>query len=99
MGEYADDRQFAVTLARGLEIQHCFTARVPQPGNAELVARTGMPKATISRFTYTLVRMGYLRINRLNNKYQLGPAVLSLGYPLLASPARVWFPWCAALKG
>ncbi|MDE1167716.1 MAG: IclR family transcriptional regulator [Pseudomonas sp.] len=83
--EFADDRQFAATLARGLEILHCFTARTTQLGNAELVARTGMPKATISRFTYTLVRLGYLRINRLNNKYQLGSAVLSLGYPLLAS--------------
>jgi DNA-binding IclR family transcriptional regulator len=28
-----------------------------------------------------------LRINRLNNKFQLGSAVLSLGYPLLASLA------------
>ncbi|WP_232239883.1 IclR family transcriptional regulator [Pseudomonas alkylphenolica] len=83
--EFADDRQFAMTLARGLEILHCFTARDTQLGNAELSVRTGMPKATISRFTYTLVRMGYLRINRLNNKYQLGAAVLSLGYPLLAS--------------
>lgn len=83
--EFAEDRQFATTLARGLEILHCFTARDTQLGNAELVARTGMPKATISRFTYTLMRLGYLRINRLNNKYQLGSAVLSLGYPLLAS--------------
>ncbi|MNJ24877.1 Pca regulon regulatory protein [compost metagenome] len=83
--EFADDRQFASTLARGLEILHCFTARDTQLGNAELVARTGMPKATISRFTYTLVRLGYLRINRMNNKYQLGSAVLALGYPLLAS--------------
>lgn len=83
--EFAEDRQFATTLARGLEILHCFTARDTQLGNADLVAQTGMPKATISRFTYTLVRLGYLRINRVNNKYQLGSAVLSLGYPLLAS--------------
>ncbi|MGF0239054.1 IclR family transcriptional regulator [Rhodococcus sp. IEGM1300] len=83
--DFADDRQFAATLARGLEILHCFTARDTQLGNAELSSRTGMAKATISRFTYTLVRLGYLRINRQNNKYQLGSAVLSLGYPLLAS--------------
>jgi DNA-binding IclR family transcriptional regulator len=83
--EFADDRQFAATLARGLEILHCFTAHETQLGNAELSSRTGMAKATISRFTYTLVRLGYLRTNRLNNKYQLGSAVLSLGYPLLGS--------------
>lgn len=83
--EFADDRQFATTLARGLEILHCFTPRDTQLGNAELAARTGMAKATISRFTYTLVRLGYLRINRISGKYQMGSAVLSMGYPLLAS--------------
>ena len=84
-GDFADDRQFAATLARGLEVLHCFTSRDSQLGNAELASRTGMAKATISRFTYTLVSLGYLRINRVSGKYQLGPAVLSLGYPLLAS--------------
>jgi DNA-binding IclR family transcriptional regulator len=83
--DFADDRQFAATLARGLEVLHCFTPRDTQLGNAELAARTGMAKATVSRFTYTLVRLGYLRTNRISGKYQLGPAVLSLGYPLLAS--------------
>ncbi|SAL33217.1 IclR family transcriptional regulator [Caballeronia cordobensis] len=83
--EFEGDRQFATTLARGLDILQCFTPREPQLGNAELAARTGMTKATISRFTYTLTRLGYLRVNRLNNKFQLGSAVLSLGYPLLAS--------------
>lgn len=83
--EFEGDRQFATTLARGLDILHCFTPRESQLGNAELAARTGMTKATISRFTYTLTRLGYLRVNRMNNKFQLGSAVLSLGYPLLAS--------------
>ncbi len=82
---FEDDRQFAMTLARGFAVLHCFTSRDSQLSNAELAARTGMPKATISRFTYTLVRMGYLRANRINGKYQLGSAVLSIGYPLLAS--------------
>ncbi|WP_206002673.1 IclR family transcriptional regulator [Paraburkholderia polaris] len=83
--EFDGDRQFATTLARGLDILHCFTPRESQLGNAELAARTGMTKATISRFTYTLTRLGYLRVNRMNNKFQLGSAVLSLSYPLLAS--------------
>ncbi|UDM49612.1 IclR family transcriptional regulator [Cupriavidus sp. MP-37] len=82
---FEDDRQFAMTLGRGFAVLHCFTSRDSQLSNAELAARTGMPKATISRFTYTLVRLGYLRANRMNGKYQLGSAVLSIGYPLLAS--------------
>jgi DNA-binding IclR family transcriptional regulator len=83
--DFYNDRQFATTLARGLEILHCFTPRENQLGNAELSARTRMSKATVSRFTYTLVRLGYLKINRISGKYQMGPAVLSIGYPLLAS--------------
>ena len=83
--DFTKDRQFATTLARGLEILHCFTPRENQLGNADLAARTGMAKATVSRFTYTLVRLGYLRINRISGKYQMGSAVLSMVYPLLAS--------------
>ncbi|OZI30937.1 IclR family transcriptional regulator [Bordetella genomosp. 10] len=85
LDEFEDDRQFAMTLGRGLAVLHCFTPRDSELSNAELAARTGMAKATISRFTYTLVRMGYLRANRANGKYQLGSAVLSIGYPLLSS--------------
>jgi len=47
--------------------------------------RTGLPKPTVSRLTYTLTKLGYLRHNMRLGKYQLGSAVLSIGYPLLAS--------------
>jgi DNA-binding IclR family transcriptional regulator len=82
---FAGDRQFATTLARGLEILRCFTPQQPVLGTAELARRTGLPKPTISRFTYTLSSMGYLRADRPAGRYRLGPAVLSLGYPLIAS--------------
>ena len=39
----------------------------------------------MSRLTYTLTKLGYLRHNMRLGKYQLGSAVLSIGYPLLAS--------------
>src|SRR5579871_3913309 len=83
--ETKDDRQFATTLARGLEILRCFTPQQPVLGNKDLVKATGLPKATISRFTYTLTSLGYLRQVPEQKKYQLGSAVLSLGYPLLAA--------------
>jgi DNA-binding IclR family transcriptional regulator len=83
--ETLEDKQFATTLARGLEILRCFTPQTPVLGNKDLAQGTGLPKATVSRFTYTLTRLGYLRPSSNENKYQLGSAVLSLSYPLLAT--------------
>lgn len=83
----AADRQFATTLARGLEILRCFTPEQPVLGNRELSDRTGLPKPTISRFTYTLSQLGYLQGHRNTGKYELGTAVLTLSYPLLANIA------------
>lgn len=83
--DHAGDRQFATTLARGLEILRCFTPQQPVLATAELARRTGLPKPTISRFTYSLAAMGYLRPDQPAGHYRLGPAVLSLGYPLIAS--------------
>ena len=80
----AGDRQFTANLARGLEVLRAFTPADLMLGNSELCQRTGLPKATISRLTYTLTQLGYLvRIDRLQ-KYQLGAELLSLSYPLLA---------------
>jgi DNA-binding IclR family transcriptional regulator len=83
--EHEGDRQFATTLARGLEVLRCFTPPEPMLGNKEISVRTGLPKPTVSRLTYTLTKLGYLRHNMRLGKYQLGSAVLSIGYPLLAS--------------
>lgn len=83
--EHEGDRQFATTLARGLEVLRCFTPLETTLGNKEISVRTGLPKPTVSRLTYTLTKLGYLRHNMRLGKYQLGSAVLSIGYPLLAS--------------
>lgn len=80
-----EDKQFATTLARGLEVIRCFTPEQPILSNKELSQRTGLPRATISRFTYTLQRLGYLHMAPDQQKFQLGSAVLSLGFPLLAT--------------
>ena len=83
--EHEGDRQFATTLARGLEVLRCFSPLEATLGNKEISVRTGLPKPTVSRLTYTLTKLGYLRHNMRLGKYQLGSAVLSIGYPLLAS--------------
>lgn len=79
------DRQFATTLGRGLQVLRCFTAADPMLGNGEIARRAGLPKATVSRLTYTLTGLGYLRHIPQLGKYQLGSGVLSLAYPLLAA--------------
>ncbi|MDS1139439.1 IclR family transcriptional regulator [Pusillimonas sp. SM2304] len=82
---HATDRQFAVSLARGMAILRVFTADQPVLGNREICDRTGLAKATVSRLTYTLTLLGYLSHVSGLQKYRLGPGVLSLGYPFLAS--------------
>lgn len=79
------DRQFSMNLARGMEVLRAFTAAAPLLGNREIADRTGLPKPTISRLTYTLVLLGYLSRDQGLQKFRLGPGVLSLGHPLLAS--------------
>lgn len=79
------DRKFVIALARGLDVLRAFTATEGLLGNQEIAARTGLPKATVSRLTYTLTKLGYLtHVERLS-KYQLAPAALSIGYSALVN--------------
>lgn len=80
-----DDRKFVVALARGLEVLRAFTPSEGLLGNQEIVARTGLPKATVSRLTYTLTSLGYLTHLERLEKYQLAPGALAIGYSTLAN--------------
>lgn len=77
------DRQFITALARGLEVLRCFQPGDGLLGNLEIAERTGLPKATVSRVTYTLSALGYLEFLPKWAKYQLGAPVLALGYAFL----------------
>ncbi|WP_246149051.1 IclR family transcriptional regulator [Skermanella pratensis] len=79
------DRQFVVALARGLEVLRAFTQKDNVLGKQNIAAITGLPKPTVSRLTDTLTRLGYLSYSDRLGKYQLGTAVLSLGYAALAN--------------
>lgn len=74
-----------MSLARGLEILRCFSAKEPRLTHSELVAHTGLPKSTVSRLTKTLVDLGYLRHDRHSKRYFVGASVLSLGYSALSN--------------
>jgi DNA-binding IclR family transcriptional regulator len=82
--EHGHDRQFVVALARGLDVLRCFQVDDAMLGNQDIAARTGLPKPTISRLTHTLTKLGYLIYLERYSKYQLGSAVLALGYTALA---------------
>ncbi len=79
------DRKFVVALARGLDVLRAFTATEGLLGNQEIASRAGLPKATVSRLTYTLTKLGYLTHVEQLSKYQLAPAALSIGYSALAN--------------
>lgn len=73
------DRRFATTLARGLSVLRAFRPSDEGLGNAEISDRTGLPKSTVSRLTFTLNELGYLTHGRRHDRYRLGPALLALG--------------------
>jgi DNA-binding IclR family transcriptional regulator len=66
------------SLERGLELLRAFGPGAALLGNGDLVERTGLPKATISRLTRTLAEAGYLEHDLGRKAYRLGVPVLSL---------------------
>jgi DNA-binding IclR family transcriptional regulator len=82
---HGGDRKFVVALARGLEVLRCFRARDGFLANQEIAERTGLPKPTVTRITYTLCELGYLQQNPRIGKYQLAPGAITLGYAALAN--------------
>jgi len=80
----AVERKFVEALARGLDVLRAFASSNGSLGNQEIAQRTGLPKATVSRLTYTLTYLGYLRFVPGNKKYELDTGVLALGYIYLS---------------
>lgn len=93
-GDPASRPEFVTALARGLAVLRCFQPSASALGgqalgnqalgNQDLARLTGLPKATISRLTYTLTELGYLRYHSDTGKYMPGYGVLALGFGLLA---------------
>jgi DNA-binding IclR family transcriptional regulator len=79
-----EDRNFVTALARGLELLRAFGPEDDYLGNAELSRRTGLPRPTVSRLTYTLTRLGYLVYAEPLEKYRLGQGAMVLGHRYLA---------------
>lgn len=80
-----DDPRFNNAVARGLAILRTFQFDRKLLGNVEIAEATGLPKPTVSRLTFTLTQLGYLRYLPEFGKYELAAGVVSLAYPYLVN--------------
>lgn len=73
-----DDDKFVTALGRGLQILEAFEDQ-RELGNQQIAERVGLPPATVTRLTYTLMAMGYLRRSPTSGKYLVNARLLGLG--------------------
>jgi IclR family transcriptional regulator, pca regulon regulatory protein len=93
---FADSPDFVVSLARGLDIIKAFAA-VSEPGAdlprnmrpadamtlSEVAEKTGLARAVVRRFLYTLVELGYVITD--GKYFRLTAKILDLGFAYLSS--------------
>lgn len=93
------DRRFVLSLARGLDVLSCFSSTERWLPNREIARRTGLPKATVSRLTFTLTGLGYLVHSAEREMYALGLPCIGLGFRVLShfDIGRVARPYMQAL--
>lgn len=78
------DYRFMTALSRGLSVLRVFGPGNQPLSNAEIAERVQLPKPTVSRITFTLTELGYLKYVEDSGRYQLGVGVLTLGYDIMA---------------
>lgn len=79
------DSTALMTVERGLEVLRAFRSDRAPLTNAELVRRTGLPKATVSRLTSTLLQVGFLRLVPGKREFELSTGALGVGHAYLAT--------------
>src|SRR5450631_3243467 len=79
------DPSFSTTLAHGLDVLAAFrNGSGGSLSNADLAASTGLSRPTVSRLTYTLAQLGYLKRDA-KGRFELGLGVLAAAYPVLSA--------------
>jgi IclR family pca regulon transcriptional regulator len=76
-------RDFVQSLERGLAIIRVFDADRPRLTVSEISQVSGLTRAAVRRFLFTLTELGYVQPHR--NGYELTPQVLELGYSYLSA--------------
>jgi DNA-binding IclR family transcriptional regulator len=83
MGDQTDP-SFATTLAHGLDVLAAFRNSPGSLSNGELALYTGLSRPTVSRLTYTLAQLGYLKRDA-KGRFELGLGILAAAYPVLSA--------------
>ncbi|MDT4837846.1 HTH-type transcriptional regulator TsaQ1/TsaQ2 [compost metagenome] len=94
-----DSGDALLTVSRGLQVLRAFRGHRNPLSNAEIVARTGLPKSTVSRLTTTLMVAGFLRHAAGGRQFELGSGSLGIGHAFLESSplVRLALPFMQAL--
>lgn len=99
MATLEKDTDYSVpALQRGLSVLGLFDGQTRSLSLQEIAERLGVSNSAIYRILYTLTDMGYL--NKLNNQYELGAKVISVGFSYLANRdiVEVAMPYLNALR-
>jgi IclR family transcriptional regulator, pca regulon regulatory protein len=81
--DYAGDRSFVMSFARGMSVIQAF-ARVSRPLTiAEISNRIHIPRAAVRRLLHTLCELGYVKV--VGPRYALTPKILQLGNAFASS--------------
>jgi DNA-binding IclR family transcriptional regulator len=78
-----------LTVRRGLMVLRAFRCDGAPVSNAQLVRRTGLSKATVSRLTSTLLHLGFVRRARGGREFELTDGAYGMGHALVASSELV----------
>jgi IclR family transcriptional regulator, positive regulator for flagellar biogenesis len=74
-----------LTVSRGMQVLRAFKSDRASLTNSELVRRTGLSKAAVSRLTSTLLQLGYLRHVPGGREFELAAGALGVGSAYLAT--------------
>ncbi|MEG0044455.1 MAG: IclR family transcriptional regulator [Comamonas sp.] len=81
--EGAASNRYVTALSRGLKILASWRENDSWLTNSEISIRTGLPKPTVARMTYTLCADGYLKYSRQSGKYSPGNSMYIMGINFL----------------